>query len=249
LGTLPTDLTEDRAMTEITYRPMSPADHEDVKGLIDQAFHVERYARTQHVRDSVLEVYMRDCLAGSTYSRVAVMGGHVVGLILVRAAGRPRLPGTLLHRVTRWAHVAKIAVTGLSDLPSIAQYRVFDRSYRELRAEVGTGLDNEITLFAVSAEVRGRGVGGHLFEEAVGYLRSHGARTVFLYTDTECSYGFYDNWGLTRAATRDITVTLGGRPYGLRVFLFAGRVDQLARPSRLRCPDGGRSLAVHRWAS
>jgi predicted N-acetyltransferase YhbS len=235
-------------MTEITYRPLSPADHEDVKALIDQAFHVDRYARRQRVRDSVLEVYMRDCLAVSTYSRVAVMEGRIVGLVLVRAAGRPRLPGSLLHRVTSWAHTARIAVTGLSDLPSIAQYRVFDRSYRELRAEVRTGLDNEITLFAVAAEVRGRGVGSHLFEGAVGYLRSQGRRTFFLYTDTECSYGFYDSRGLTRAATRDISVTLGGRRCDLRVFLYAGHVDQHAHPARLGCPDGGRSLAVHRWA-
>jgi predicted N-acetyltransferase YhbS len=219
-------------MTEIRYRPISPADHEEVKALIDQAFHVDRYARRQHVRDSVLEVYMRDCLAVSTYSRVAVMEGHVVGLILARADGQPHLPGSLRHRATSWAHMAMIALTGLSDLPSIAQYRAIHRSYRELRVEVGTALDNEITLFAVAEAIRGRGVGRHLFEDALGYLRSHGQRTYFLYTDTQCSYGFYDSRGLTRAATRDISLTLGGRPYALQVFLYAGLADQNAHSAQ-----------------
>lgn len=218
-------------MNEITYRPLSPADHEDVKALIDQAFHVNRYARKQDVRDSVLEVYMRDCLAVSTYSRVAVMDSHVVGLILARADGQPRLPGSLRHRATSWAHMAMIALTGLSDLPSIAQYRIIHRSYRELRAEVGTALNNEITLFAVAEAIRGRGVGRHLFEDALGYLRSQGQRTFFLYTDTECSYGFYDSRGLTRAATRDISMTLAGRPYDLQVFLYAGVAEQHAHPA------------------
>lgn len=223
-------------MSEITYRPITPADHQDVKALIDQAFDVARFARNPQVLDSVLEVFLRDCLAVSTFSRVAVREGHVVGLILARAAGQPRLPGSLRHRATSWAHVARIAVTGLSDLPSIAQYRTILRSYRELRAEVGTGLDNEIILFAVAEETRGCGVGGRLFEDAMGYLRSHGQRTFFLYTDSDCSYGFYDRRGLIRAATRDISMTLGGRPHDLRVFLYSGSADTDARPGESMPP-------------
>jgi predicted N-acetyltransferase YhbS len=223
-------------MSEITYRPITPADHQDVKALIDQAFAVGRFARKPPVLDSVLEVFLRECLTVSTYSRVAVREGHVVGLILARAAGQPRLPGSLRHRATSWTHMARIAVTGLSDLPSIAQYRTILRSYRELRAEVGTRPDNEITLFAVAEETRGRGVGGRLFEDAMGYLRSHGQQSFFLYTDTDCSHGFYDHRGLTRAATRDISMTLGGRRHDLRVFLYTGRADTDAHPDKPMTP-------------
>ena len=59
---------------------------------------------------------------------------------------------------------------------------------------------DQITLLAVSETTRGMGIGSVLLDAAASYVSSRGARGAFLYTDTDCSWKFYERRGLKRAA-------------------------------------------------
>lgn len=61
--------------------------------------------------------------------------------------------------------------------------------------------DNEVTLLAVDPDVHGTGVGSVLLDAAVSYLSSRGAMRAHLYTDSSCSWKFYELHGFKRTAT------------------------------------------------
>ena len=61
--------------------------------------------------------------------------------------------------------------------------------------------DNEVTLLAVDPDVHGLGVGTVLLDAAISHLSSRGATSAHLYTDSNCSWQFYELHGFKRTAT------------------------------------------------
>ncbi|MBP3223439.1 MAG: hypothetical protein J6M18_05895 [Actinomycetaceae bacterium] len=66
-------------------------------------------------------------------------------------------------------------------------------------SDARSATQGEILLFLVDKQVRGKGVGGALWEKNHEYFSSHDMENYFLYTDTTCDFSFYDAKGLTRA--------------------------------------------------
>lgn len=81
-------------MTNIVYRPYQPQDAEDIKKIINEAFYIHRYVTGRLVLDSALEIYLRERLLASTWTRVAVQDERVVGIIMGQVDGQPRLGGS-----------------------------------------------------------------------------------------------------------------------------------------------------------
>ncbi len=68
-----------------------------------------------------------------------------------------------------------------------------------LLAPVRHRVAGELQLFIVTPQAQGKGIGGRLFRGFLEHLRSRGVSSYFLYTDSECDFGFYDAHGLERA--------------------------------------------------
>lgn len=211
-------------MTTITYSPYQERFASDVKSMLDEAFHIHRYVNRRHLLDSALEIYLRERLLASTHTRIAVKEGRAVGVIMGRLPDHPRAPHRARNRLLTWYHMTRIAVTGLFDLPSLTQYFRFDGAYRKLRQDTSRPLTDELTLFAVDSSTRGTGVGKTLYLDYLRHLREHGRKNFYLYTDSLCSYGFYEKRGLTRTASGKVNIRLDGEPADLDVFLYAGEV-------------------------
>ncbi|MCL1869940.1 MAG: GNAT family N-acetyltransferase [Promicromonosporaceae bacterium] len=216
-------------MTEIQYRPYLEQDAQDVKAIINQAFSIDRFVNEPRALDAALDVYLRTCLLGSTSTQVAVQDGRVVGIIMGRVAGRDRLPGRIGNRARLWGNMAKAAVLGAAQYRSLLQMFQFETVYADLRKATTSPTTDELTLFAVDAVTRGHGVGQRLFDGYMAHLRAHDRSEFYLYTDTRCSYGFYEKQGMTRAAEKDMTIRLDGTPETLGVFLYAGNAHATAR--------------------
>lgn len=208
-------------MGSISYRLYQRDDAGDVKRLINEAFYIYRYARAQHLLASALEVYLRDCLADSTYAQVAISQGRVVGILMGRVDGQPLLPGRAVQRLRLWAHMAKIGLTGFRERATLRQYFTFDRVYQSLRKNADVSPTDELTLFAVDASTRGHGVGKTLYDNYLQHLRRHGRSDFYLYTDSLCTYQFYEKRGMTRAAEQTIDLTFDDATETVGVYLYA----------------------------
>ena len=217
----------DRSAPEVTYRPFRAHDAGDVtdtRAIIDEAFFIHRYVRRPVLLDSLLEVYLRGSLLVSSYAQVAVRDGRVIGVLMGRVSGEPRLAGAFRSALLVAGHMLRLAVVGFPERRSLRQFFAFNRTYRRLRRAATAPLTDELTLFAVEAEARGLGVGRSLYEGFLTRLREHGRKDFYLYTDTLSTYGFYERRGMTRAASEDLTVYLDGEPTVVGVYLYAGRV-------------------------
>ncbi|MBE6482028.1 MAG: GNAT family N-acetyltransferase [Actinomyces ruminicola] len=225
-------------MSTITYRPYEPRDAEGVLALINDAFHVRSYAPRPYLERSAADVFLADCLLASSYAQVAVADdgpgavGKVMGVIMGRVEDEPRLPGRPAAYARRAASMAWLTTAGLPQWGTLKQSLGFKRRYAQLRQDaLGSGeaaLTDEITLLAVHAASRGHGVGSHLYDGFMEHLRAHGRTDFFLYTDSMCTYEFYERRGLMRVAAREQKLDVPGLPETVGVYLYAGEVPALA---------------------
>ncbi|HMR49150.1 MAG TPA: GNAT family N-acetyltransferase [Arachnia sp.] len=211
-------------MSEIIYRPYQDSDAQDVKQIINEAFYIHRYVTGSLVLDSALELYLRERLLASTWTRVAVKDGRVVGVIMGQVAGQPRLGGRVKNRLLIWAHMLRAGIMGLPQWRSLSQYFAFGPVYRNLRVKAREPLTDELTLFAVASTTRGLGVGKRLYADYLDHLRSLDRTDFYLYTDSLCSYGFYEKQGMQRASEQDMNLVLdsGQHHENLGVYLYTG---------------------------
>lgn len=122
----------------------------------------------------------------------------------------------------------KLAVIGISEYRSLLQFFESNRVYAQLKKSATVPTTDELTLLAVSAETRGTGIGKSLYHRYLAHLHEHGRDDFYLFTDSRCSYGFYEKQGMTRAGAQDMTILIDGKPEPLGVFLYAGTVDATA---------------------
>ena len=212
----------------VIYRPYEDRDAEGVMAIINDAFHIHRYTRRRYLERSALESYLDECLQASSYARVAVLDGKVVGVVMGQVHGEPILPGRLRRRMRILADRAWLLTVGLPQWRTLRSFFGFERVYGQLCEDVrqaGTwSLSDEVMLFAVHSVARGRGVGSRLYRDLMSHLREHGRAELFLYTDELCTYRFYERAGLVRAAERSLDLKVPGLPGTVGVYLYAGPV-------------------------
>lgn len=216
-------------MTEIIYHPYRPEGADDIKSIINEAFYIHRYVTGDLVLDSALELYLRERLLASTWTQVATQGDRVIGVIMGQITGQPPLTGRTKNRGLTLAHTARALVLGLPQWKSMRQYFAFNRVYKILRKQTSSPLTDELTLFAVSSTARGLGVGKSLYTAYLNQLRTQGRTDFYLYTDSLCTYQFYEKQGMTRAAAEDMPLLLDGHPETLGVYLYTGTSSPNAR--------------------
>ena len=85
----------------------------------------------------------------------------------------------------------------------------FDNEYDRVNSEMlsnyrdSNDVDGELCLFAVDPSRNGQGIGSILLAEFEKRVKG---RNIFLYTDSNCTYQFYEKRGFERADEREINL-------------------------------------------
>ncbi len=204
-------------MTSIEYRPMTIDDADRIGAILAETWHEEvngELARLHGIIDFATYALRH------TYSQVAVMDGVVEGVVLARA-GMPEE-----SEVTAWKDLCdqayeradaidKTATDGLRAFLT-AEYAADD----ELLIESGCDAAFELVVFIVSAKTRGRGVGSKLLGGAQDYLASKGGAAGYLFTDTTCTWEYYEHRGMRRKAERSFDPKTSLLPEQMFVYEF-----------------------------
>ena len=187
------------AERSIAYRSVDesdlPALAEILRGLWHTDTPTEEYAALEALHDVL------DCLSWSTFAIVAEVDGETAGICCANT-GANRRNGSF----ERWGEQRDEVELRLQETDPVAaaRYRAYlDASYvvnKGLIADAGITHEAEIVLLAIGPRARGLGIGRALITRAVERLRKAGAPGAFLFTDTDCNWGFYDHLGLKRAA-------------------------------------------------
>lgn len=184
-------------VSKVSYRPFTKDDFDDIVAIVRDAWHADAPSERYGLLEATCD--LAHYLSISTFSQVSLIDGKPRGVVLARSDGDRVAEGDTWKRISEHAfRRMKASEPQRAD----AYWRYFS-SMMDLNSKMLEESElspaNEVTMLAVSEEARGMGIGSVLFDAALSYLSSRGAQQAIIYTDTDCSWPFYEQRGLKRA--------------------------------------------------
>lgn len=195
-----------------------PYDHDrDFEALIDLVPEDWSYGATsEEVYRQVIALMLAHMLERCTFLIVAEdrQGAGLLGVALGRL-GMPTEQEAQPYRelVARLEAQLRETPEGTESLAQLDAELACDDAL-ERAATPHLADDAEYVLFVTSSAARGKGVGASMITRFEDYLQANGARSYWLFTDTGCTYDWYDRHGFKRVA---MTVEDCSAPEGYRV--------------------------------
>lgn len=191
-------------MDEVIYRSLVKEDYESVKELIGEAFGFNEFIKDRKFLDSILNIYLQDCILGSSFSKVAERNNKIIGVILGDSKkDKNRLKKA--HNTLSLAYtMLKVLMANKENKKFIKEFSKVQDTYKELMQGKEDDFQGCVQLFIVSGESRGLGVGKALMNHLSNYMKSTDVKSLYLYTDTRCNYGFYDSQNFERINEKEI---------------------------------------------
>lgn len=181
----------------LQYRPFAMEDLSDIAHILAPLWHsdVPKEVQLLHAVIDFASYAQR-----ATFSEVAVKDGQVIGFVLARAGKAPQ------ETEAKWKQFLedRIEEAKEQDAQSAAYLIAYDEAEERVNVPLltnsSTDPNYELVFFAVGDAARGYGVGSKLLSSAQNYLSSEGGKTAFLFTDTTCTWEYYERRGMRRAA-------------------------------------------------
>lgn len=208
-------------MEEIVFRKIKKSDYEAIKELINKSFFIEDYVENKKVLDLELECELYEALVEQSYICVAEKNKNVIGVIMGQAESDYSLFNHLDYYIKyyinllKWRGFAKLKRDKLEDS------RKLNKTYDYFLKNSKENYDGVLSLFIVSEEARGLGIGKELMKRFQDYLKKEGAEKIYLFTDSFCNYGFYDYLGFKRKNKKIIKYLRNDKRKDLNVYLYS----------------------------
>lgn len=150
----------------------------------------------------------------ATQAIAAYEGSRLIGLLLARMDGEPQRFRTLRQRflVQLAAVVHRLFVRGGAQSYDQANEEMFAR-YTQNHQPQG-----ELLFLVADPQMNRKGVGTLLLQELE---RRERGKTIYLFTDDNCSWQFYEHRGFERAGEKDIHMLLHGEQVPLKCLLYS----------------------------
>jgi len=153
-------------------------------------------------------------LKRATQVLAAYMGGKLVGVLMADMKNEPKRYASLWQNLYVKITEAVLAIayksgTAPYDTANAAMLKEFKK-----RANP----DGEICFLAADPAVQGKGIGTLLLKE-LG--RREKGKLVYLYTDDNCTYQFYEHRGFERPEEKKIEIELHGKTVPLTCLLYS----------------------------
>lgn len=200
-------------MNRIICRPYEPQDFEALSAIINTTWeHQKSYSPTTAVRLS--DAYLRLCLTEQTFTQVALADGEPIGVIMGNDFSNHRY--SLIFRLQAWWAVFILSLN-TEGRRAWHFFEEIDQVYGKLLSVQKKPYEGELSFFAVHPDYRGLGVGTELYSRFLQYMEKEHIRHFYVFTDTTCSYGFYESRGMLRCGTEKVKLMVNDR---LEEFLF-----------------------------
>ena len=179
---------------QIELREYQKQDFKALETIIKETWHYDDFSSPK-IAIKLAKVFLSSCLTNYTFSRVAVVDGTVVGIIMVNNIAKHKCP--LSNRL--------LQIKSILSLLSSKEGRKISKIFSNIN-----GIDKqllnennkiylaELALFVVSSSCRGKGIEKMLFQSVLKYMKQEKLKEFYLFTDTSCNYGFYEHQGMKR---------------------------------------------------
>lgn len=197
-------------------RPIKKDDYQAIHQMIGQEWHQDLYQVDKTLADAYVNFDVNACLQASTFGRVAEIDGQVLGVVMGRDLSQNPTLGSLAKDLNKSLAILLQAPDEVrKELTDF--YHLEKGTYKQLVDDSPYDYDGEVTLFILSPEARGKGLGSKLFDAVVNYLDSQNCQNFYLYSDDACNFGFYDHRGLCQRQAIDVKP---GQDQGFKYYLY-----------------------------
>lgn len=203
-------------MKRVVYRNIIDSDYEIIKQLIGDAFGFTEFIKDKELLDIVLSGYLQDCILNSSFSNVAQMDDKVVGFILGNAKKDKNRISNYDNPLNFNNNEINLMISNEENKSLLKEFSKITDTYKELINTKENAFQGCIQLFVVS---RGLGVGKNLIKYLFDYIKSMYVKSLYLFTDTRCNYGFYDSQNFNRIGEKEVYFDSIGS--SLNIFLYS----------------------------
>lgn len=214
-------------MNSITYRKIEKSDYEIVKDMINKAFKFEGFIDNIDVLHKSLNIYLHSCLSATTFSSVAIKDGHVIGFILGSAKNKNTLLNFSKHTLVLGYSLLSLLLKSKEDKKSLTDYKKILAAYDKLMENRKNDFEGCIELFIVSDECQGLGVGKKLVSQLISYMKESSVSNLYLYSDSNCNYGFYDSQGFNQTDSIPVPLGTSEKSIILDVYLYSYNLNSV----------------------
>lgn len=201
---------------KITLREYQTPDFKVLEEIIRKTWHYDEFACPKTAA-KLARVFLSSCLTNYTFSRVAVIDGKPVGIILGKNERTHKCPLSL-----RLKQIYSIVSLYLSREGRKIS-KIFENVSgidKQLSKNCGKPYSGELALFAVNSSYRGMGIGKLLFQSVLDYMKEQSISEFYLFTDTSCNYGFYEHQGMIRRCEKEHIFNINGQTQKMNFFLY-----------------------------
>jgi predicted N-acetyltransferase YhbS len=206
-------------MKNIVIREIEAGDLTTIKAMIDEAWDWAELVESQKVLDATLGLYLNQILYESSFARVAVLDNKVVGCIFGFVDGEA--PKYRMLQEDGLEH--SLTLLNATECERKDVYECISKLngvYDQLISGKEDLYDGTLDFFVVSEEVQGLGIGKMLWHELGIYFQEKNAKSIYVYTDSECNVEFYDHSGFQRKSEQELTYTFSDGDWTVDVYLY-----------------------------
>ena len=201
---------------KIELREYQKQDFKALETIIRETWHYDDFSNSK-TAIKLAKVFLSSCLTNYTFSRVAIVDGNVVGIILVNNIAKHKCQFS--NRLLQIKSILSLYISkeGRNVSKIFGSVNGIDK---QLLNENNKIYPAELALFAVSSSCRGKGIGKMLFQSALDYVKQEKLKEFYLFTDTSCNYGFYEHQGMIRKGEKNHTLNVNGQSAKMNFFIY-----------------------------
>lgn len=202
-------------------RPLRRSDHPQAIRFAAAGMDFGRYSDNKLLLFLYGRYFWNLELTRATRVLAAYDGDHLAGVLLAAVEGEPLACPSPLGRLYVQAldFLQGFLVRGGADVYTNANREMLARYQQDHRP------DGELLFLAVDPERMGQGIGSFLLSQLEQQLPG---KTLFLFTDSACTYQFYDRRGFTRTGEKEIVLEITGKVTPLTCMLYSKKLSGTA---------------------
>ena len=182
--------------TKINFRSVDLVkDIKRVASLTQQAVKFSRFVISKDIFDYSLYFALRSFLS-ATYCIGAYIDDELIGFITCDFKNKNKI-----YQSQELLTLNETLKKKFDDYMFLEDTKIYGNVCHDLLAKENDVFDGEITLFVVDQKNRGLGVGKQLLLQALDYYQKEQASKIFLTSDSECNYHYYEKFGFVITQT------------------------------------------------
>ena len=212
-------------MSEIIIRDITADDMPAIKAVVREVWAWEEAFEDEAVIEACVAIYFAPVLHEATFGRVALLDGKVVGVIFGAVDGQPPSYKHLLENLT--PHILLMMQADEWDRLGMCEYLTKQNAtYQALIDGIEDEYDGALDFLVLSKAAQGKGIGKRLWLALKEHLEAKNVAKVYLYSDSECNFGFYESQGFARRNKMDMRVVFDGEEDLTEQYLYEYSIDK-----------------------